>query len=309
MNQSSLYIRFYVLEQYTFTHHLIRLLRPSFFLQEPWRSELPADNRDIETLEAQYGGSIVNRDIELSKAPCGGYRARSLKYSDYREQEDISQRWCFKMQWGLDSPELDRPENQKFKPRGLVLQQILRLCIQIHSIPFYSHLYRNPAHWFAEIMADFDDINRREIFSEPERNRGKKRDEIKKCRQECAALKDGRNPYTEMHNFQELINLALDHGGIDSEQPVPDVVSVFRDFVKALSAYVTYRDRSPDIRDLFISGRHLRAQDGKSSSSKFPAIEFERFLEANKKALISEKLTVQGLYDLLRKTDLPKIRA
>lgn len=262
------------------------LISPSIYLDEPWRSEIPAD-----------------RDLYLPEVPHGDAVERYLNYEfRYGLHEHFALLWCFKHEWGLKIPELRKRLYKKFEPRGLFLQQILRLCIQVHT--YYSSDYRNAAHWFAEILADFDKDKCKEIFSEEVRNRGNKKADTKQLRDNLMDLKCGENPYIEreMPHVKLLIDLVILHGHKDSKQPIKSIADTWKAFIKAYSGYITFRDRSNDVGDFFISREgKLSLQQGKGQSIK-PFLEKEAILfKIHKKNILSKTFTPHDFYDLLRK--------
>ena len=261
------------------------LISPSIYLDEPWRSEIPA-----------------NRDVYLPEVPFGDVIERYLNYERYRLHEQTALLWCFKHEWGLKIPELRQKLYKKFESRGLFLQQILRLCIQVHT--YYFSGYRNAAHWFAEILADFDQDKCKEIFSEVAQDRGNKKADTSQLRKNLESLKCGENPYInrETPHFLLLINLAILHGHKDSQQQIKSIADTWKAFIKASSAYITFRNKSSDVGDFFISREgKLCLQQGQGQSIKPFLEEVATLLKTHKKNILSETFTPYDFYDLLHK--------
>lgn len=262
------------------------LISPSIYLDEPWRSEIPA-----------------NREVYLPEVPYGDAVERYLNYEfRYRLHEQIALLWCFKHEWGLKIPELRKKLYKKFESRGLFLQQILRLCIQVHT--YYASGYRNAAHWFAEILADFDQDKCKEIFTEVARDRGNKKADTSQLRDNLEGLKCGENPYIErdMPHFILLIDLAIRHGHKDSQQQIKSIADTWKAFIKAYSAYITFRNKSSDVGDFFISREgKLCLQQGQGQSIKPFLEQVATLLKAHKKNILSETFAPYDFYDLLHK--------
>ena len=227
------------------------LIHPNIYLEEPWKNEIPSP-----------------KGISWTHNKDDSYEARFINFERYRHQTNVELLWCIKHEWGIKIPELSQKKFKKFESRGLVLQQRLRLCIQIH--PYYPSGYRNAAHWFAEILRDSDQINAEYIFNQPEQSRGNKKSDIQTHRKILYDLKGGKNPFDEreLPNLSQLIEIAILHGHKDSQQKRKPIADTWEAFLRAYSAYITFRDRSEDHCDFYVSDNKLMVQRGKGGGQQ-----------------------------------------
>jgi len=227
------------------------LIHPNIYLEEPWANEIPSP-----------------KGISWTHNKDDSFGARLINFERYRLQTNVALLWCIKHEWGIKIPELRQQKFKKFETRGLVLQQRLRLCIQIH--PYYPSGYRNAAHWFAEILRDSDQINAEYIFNQPEQSRGNKKGDIQKHREILHDLKCGDNPFDkrELPNLSQLIDIAILHGHKDNKQKLKPIADTWKAYLNAYAAYITFRDRSEDHCDFYISDNKLMVQRGKGGGQQ-----------------------------------------
>ena len=222
------------------------LIYPNIYLEEPWKNEIPSP-----------------KGISWTPYKDDSYEARFVNFVRYRHQTNVELLWCIKHEWGIKIPELHQQKFKKFESRGLVLQQRLRLCIQVHA--YYPSGYRNAAHWFGEILRDSDQCNADYIFNQSEQSRGNKKSGIQNHREILHNLKCGDNPFDEreLPNLSQLIDIAILHGHKDSQQKLKPIADTWKAYLKAYSAHITFRDRSEDHCDFYISDDNLMVQRGK----------------------------------------------
>jgi len=232
-------------------------LNPFNYLFDPWDKEILRSQRGV-------GYQITNPDQ---------FGARQLNYLRHMMQERVELLWCFKHMWSLDIPELNDEKFKKFEPRGLLLQQRLRLCIQCHW--YYKTVnsdvtYRDAGHWFEECRVDSNQETATSIFAEPEQKRGSKKANIEICRERLHNLQCGDNPYSanDMPNFWTLIEVAQRFGHKDNTHKIPDIANAWTAYLKAYSAYITFMDRSPDVGHWFLFNNQLMLQQGKGNAVK-----------------------------------------
>jgi|GEM_PF-2066847 len=225
------------------------LIQPNIYLREPWKNEIPS-----------------SKEISWTYNNLDSFGARLVNFERYKHQENVALLWCIKHEWGIKIPELSSEKFKKFESRGLVLQQRLRLCIQIH--PYYPSGYRNAAHWFANILRDSDQINGEYFFNQPEQSRGNKKSDIQNHRENLLALKCGENTCDKekLPNLSHLIDLAILHGHKDSQQKLKPIADTWKAYLKAYSAHITFQDRSGNYGDFYISDNKLMIQRGKGSA-------------------------------------------
>ena len=236
-------------------------VNPSQYLFDPW-------DKEIFAREYERGVTWQFRNTKYE----GAY---FINYIIYKSQEKVSLLWCFKHMWNLDIPILNEfDEYKKHEKKGLLLQQMLRLCIQCHW--YYKQInpdvtYRDAGNWFNDCRQDCDQIVASSIFNRPDQKRGSKRADVKRLRDvELFSLIGGYNPHSkdESPHLWTLIETSIRLGHTDSDTKIPDVARVWEEYLKAYNAYITFIDRSPDYGSLFTSRGKVLLQCGRGNTIK-----------------------------------------
>ena len=92
----------------------------------------------------------------------------------------IQKKWCSK----LKIPG-SRKIAKSLETTGEHLKQVLELCIQLHPVSEYRHLYPDAANWFSQII---DEVRTAEIFAFVERSRTGNEGEAQIARETCSNI-------------------------------------------------------------------------------------------------------------------------
>ena len=92
----------------------------------------------------------------------------------------VKKKWCSK----LKIPD-SRKIAKSFEATGEHFKQVLELCIQLHPVSKYGHLYSNARNWFSQII---NEVRTAEILAFVERNRTGNEGEAQIAKETCSNI-------------------------------------------------------------------------------------------------------------------------